>query len=170
MRDLFKNSPRDNPEKRMDFMETVIRRVARKYHGAKSKALITPFPISSATFGEKVEGPILRYMFPSDGMVTKGIIKFGKKPKSEVFVELSMAGSYEAASKGYNVIKKMVIVEPMLNVKAGDCLEISIKPDDVDPVTEVWISFLWVPEVGETFIKQFLVEELENDLLEAETE
>lgn len=170
MKDLFRNAPRDNPEKRMDHMEKIVTRVARRHHAANIKALVTPFPISNAVFGEKVEGVILRYMFPSDGEITKGIIKFGKKPKNEVYIGFKLSGDYEIESKGYNIIKKTILVEPGLGVKAGDCLEVSIQPDEADPVTEIWISFLWIPTVGEAYIKQVLISELEKDLPEVEGE
>jgi hypothetical protein len=107
------------------------------------KTLITPFPISSAVFGDDVRGPILRYMFPCSGTITKGVVRLGSKPKVDVEVTidfLDVMHRYDIEAK----VSDLVVNVP---VSSGDCLTISI--DSENPITEVWISFLWEPNTSE---------------------
>ena len=152
-------------DKRIEHLETVTQRLMRRA-GKKAAVLITPYPISNAVFGEKVEGPILRYMFPCDGIVTKGFVRLGKKPKKGVILGVKMFNESESASKGFSLDRKFLSIQPNLPVVAGDCLEISIDPDADEPVTEIWISFLWKPTVKDVEAKSYLIEELEHDLQE----
>jgi len=153
-------------EQRIKQLETVTRRLMRRA-GKRATALITPYPISNAVFGEKVEGPILRYMFPCDGVVTKGFVRLGKKPKTPVMLSVKMFNESGSASKGFSLEKKFLSIQPNLPVIAGDCLEISLASEEI--VTEIWVSFLWKPMVKDVEAKSFLIEELENDISEKET-
>ena len=151
-------------EERIKQLELITARLMRRA-GKRTHVLITPYPISNAVFGEKVEGPILRYMFPCDGIVTKGFVRLGKKPKISVMLSIKMFNEIGSASKGFSLEKKFLSIQPNLPVVAGDCLEISLEPGE-EIVTEIWISFLWKPEVKDVEVKSFLIEELENDLQE----
>ena len=148
--------------KRIEQLEMVTQRLMRR-SGKRTTALITPYPISNAVFGDRVEGPILRYMFPCDGIVTKGIVKIGVKPKTSIVLNIKMFNESSSASKGFAIEKKFLSIEPNLPVVAGDCLEISLDPGQ-EIVTEIWISFLWKPGVKDVEAKSYLIEELENDL------
>ena len=152
-------------EERIKQLELVTTRLMRRAH-KKMTTLITPYPISSAFFGENIEGAVLRYMFPCEGLITKGIIKLGKKPRKVVSIEVRLFNDSTSAMKGFVLSRKSTTIEPNLGVKAGDCLEISLIPNLEEPVEEVWISFLWRPTVADVEAKSFLIEELENDLLE----
>jgi len=148
--------------KRIERLETITERLMRRA-GKRATALITPYPISNAVFGEKVEGPILRYMFPCDGIVTKGFVRLGKKPKTNIVLGVKMFNETGSSSKGFSLEKKFLGIQPNLPVIAGDCLEVSvISPDE--PVTEIWIAFLWKPSIKDVEAKSFLIEELEDDL------
>ncbi len=61
-----------------------------------------------------------------------------------------------------------MVVSPNTPVKGGDCLDISIEPGS-ELVTEVWVSFLWVPSVKDIEAKSYLIEELEKLLTEGAT-
>lgn len=150
--------------KRMENLEKVTERLMRRAH-KRTTALITPYPISNAVFGDKVEGPILRYMFPCDGVVTKGFVRLGQKPKKDVAVEVKMFNEAGSTSRGFTIDKKSLSIEPNLKVKSGDCLELSLIPGE-EVVTEIWIAFLWKPTMNDVEVKSFLIEELENDLLQ----
>jgi|GEM_PF-1566838 hypothetical protein len=152
-------------DKRIERFEIITKRLMRRAV-KRTAALITPYPISNAVFGEKVEGPILRYMFPCDGTVTKGFVRLGKRPKTSVGLGVKMFNETGSTSKGFVLEKKFLSIQPNLPVTAGDCLEISILPGVDEPVTEVWISFLWRPTVKDVEIKSYLIEELENDSYE----
>ena len=150
-------------EERIKQLEKVTERLMRRTRKA-AIGLITPYPISNAVFGDRVEGPILRYMFPCDGRVTKGMLSFSSKPKNPVNVDIKIFNDSTSAVKGFVIDKKTISVVPNLDVKAGDCLEVSLStlPDDI--VTGVWISFLWIPTVKDVEAKSFLIAELESDV------
>ena len=149
-------------EDRVKQLEMVTTRLMRR-SGKRAAVLITPYPISNAVFGEKVEGPVLRYMFPCDGVVTKGFVRLGKKPKTNVMLGVKMFNESGSASKGFSLERKFLSIQPNLTVIAGDCLEISLDPGE-EIVTELWISFLWRPTVRDIEAKSYLIEELEDDL------
>ena len=158
-----KGSPID--QKRIEFIETVVTRLARRANTSK-KFLITPYPISNAVFGEDVQGTILRYMFPCGGTITKGLIRLGKKPSSGIGVEVKISDDSHTELKGFVVTSKNLLVEPDMEVHSGDRLEVAIKPSGAEKVTEVWISFLWVPNVKDVAAKSFLMDEIEKDMIE----
>jgi hypothetical protein len=150
-------------EDRVKKLEIISQRLMRRAH-KKVVGLITPYPISNAVFGEKVEGPILRYMFPCSGVITKGMVNLVTKPKKWVSVNVKLFNESKSAIKGFTTEKRALTFEPALSVEAGDCLEISLVPSPEDTVKEVWISFLWTPSMKDITAKGFLISELEDDL------
>lgn len=153
-------------EERIKSLETITKRLMRRA-GKRTSAIITPYPISSAMFGEKLEGPVLRYMFPCNGTITKGIIRLGNKPKKNIVVEVKLFNDISSVSKGFSIERKLLNVEPNIPVIMGDCLEISLVAGE-EIVTEIWLSFLWRPTVKDTEVKTFLIEDMENDLQKKE--
>lgn len=150
-------------EERLAKLETITTRLMRRAH-KKITGLITPYPISSAAFGDKVEGVILRYMFPCNGKITTGMIRLGAKPKKWVAVNLKLFNDINSAIRGFTTEKKLMSLNPNLEVTSGDCLEIVLVPSPEDTVTEVWVSFLWTPSMKTVEAKSFLITELENDI------
>ena len=157
-------------EERIKQLELIVKRLMRRSR-KHSIALITPYPISNSVFGEKVEGTVLRYMFPCEGRLTRGAIDFGKKPKQGISVTVSLMGDSGGRSKTFVLDRKREIVDMDIPVEPFDRLSIEIsytvaKPEDV--LTEFWTSFLWLPTTREVEIKQMLNEEIENDILREE--
>jgi hypothetical protein len=168
MKKLF--DERESAENRIAKMERVISRLARRSRKVAS-AIITPYPISSCVMGEDVKGDILKYMFPSKGVIKKGLIVLDRKPSTGVAVNISISNDAGGNSKNYVVTKKSSIFEPNIEIFSTDRLTISISPVDPekDKMTEVWIVFTWVPDVSDAKIKQCLIDELDgavNDLSE----
>ena len=162
---IFKSNTPINQE-RISFIELVVTRLARRAR-KKAIALITPYPISNAVFGKDVRGVILRYMFPCEGTITKGLIVLGRKPDTGVSIGVKISNDIHVDSKGYIITRKSLLVEPGISVDSGDRLEISINPvTEKDIVTEAWTSFLWIPSVRDIEAKSFLIDELEEGLLE----
>lgn len=160
--------PKDIPidEKRIAFIERVVTRLARRTK-AKTKAMITPYPISNAVFGKDVGGPVLRYMFPCTGTLTKGLIDIGKRFKEGALVAIDVRNVAHSTSREYIMDRDKFIAEPQIEVDSGDQLTVTVLPNNKeDKIEEVWISFLWIPSVEEVEIKSFLINELENGLLE----
>ena len=102
-RELFDKSK--SVEDRLKQIELVATRIARRSN-TKKAAMITPYPISNATFGEDIRGPILRYMFPCDGVIQKGMLKLGKKPKEPISIGLNISNEEYSHSRGYVVEKR----------------------------------------------------------------
>ncbi len=155
-------------EDKIKHLEMVTKRLARRSR-KKTVALITPYPISNAVLGDEVKGIVLRYMFPCGGTITKGVIDLGKKPKQEVAITFALMGDETGTSNVFVLTKKRLVIKPDIKASAFDRLTISIsykaeKPEDA--VTEFWTSFLWVPTVKDVEVKSYLIDELENDLLE----
>lgn len=138
-------------EDRLYNLEVVTERLSKKQSKQCIKGVITPYPISSACFGE-VSGRILSYMFPSNGMVTKGILKLvDKQPKALLTITL------ENLSKTVEITKLTSEIDCDLAVFAGDRLTVSISSDN--PLSEVWIAFLWIPSLSEVEVKKVLLED-----------
>jgi len=152
-------------EDRVKKLEKVTERLMRRARKHVT-GLITPYPISSAMFGEKVEGPILRYMFPCDGVIIKAMMNLEAKPKKWVAVNIKIFNGQKLTVKGFTVDKKLIAIKPNIPVEAGDCFEVSLNPSPEDVVKEVWISFLWSPAMKDIEAKSFLISELENGLSE----
>jgi hypothetical protein len=163
-RPLFvKTSPIND---RVSKLETVVSRLAIRSRKTAS-AMITPYPISNAVFGDDVRGVILRYMFPCNGSITKGSIRLGKKPKNGITIDIKVFNDAKSDSRGFTVSTKRLSIEPSpkFETLTGDCLEVSLTPvTEEDKVTEVWISFLWTPDVAQTDIRQILIEDLEKNI------
>ena len=165
---FIQNIPID--EKRIAFIERIVTRLTRRTNKT-AKALLTPYPISNAVISEEVKGVVLRYMFPCEGKITKGVIDIGKRPKQDVVVSVSLMGEEKGESRDFILTKRRLVIEPGIKVSTFNQLAISIsyeaeKPED--NITEFWTAFLWVPEVKEVEVKSLLIDELDNNDLSEE--
>jgi hypothetical protein len=151
-------------EKRIENLETIAKRLMRRA-GKTTHALVTPYPISNAVFGEKISGPILRYMFPCEGTLIKGVVRLGIKPKNPIVLGVKLFNNLNSNAKGFVIDRRILTINPDIPVNSGDCLEVSLEVGE-ETVTEIWISLLWKPTVKDVEVKSFLNEELENDLQE----
>jgi hypothetical protein len=147
---------------RLDKIEMLLDRLVRKTKAQKMKALITPFPISNAVFGDDVRGSVLRYMFPCSGTILKGMIKLGTKPTNAVTIAISLLG-VGTKSQSISITDRFSKFKDIIPVEAGECLDIVINSGE-GTVKEVWIAFLWVPSVNDIELKSFLVDELMKDI------
>lgn len=153
-------------EPRLKKAEKTLERLARRSR-KKITAVFTPYPISNAVFGEKVEGPILRYFFPCEGKVTKGAIDFGKKPKVSVTLTVELVTELGGESKIFVLDRRLTTLDFRADIKGFSKLTASISYESEKPeqdITEVWLGFLWVPTMKDVETKSFLFEDLENDL------
>lgn len=147
-------------DSRITKLETITKRLSRR-SVKKATGLITPYPISSAVIGDNVVGTILHYMFPCDGAITKGMVHFGKKPVNNVTIDIELANESGMSAISYNTDKQDFIITAETPVKSGNRLSVSI--ESLEPITEVWIAFLWVPTVKDVKAKSFLLDEILND-------
>ena len=97
-----------------------------------------------------------------------GMIHLGSKPKDVVNVEFKIEDKSGGNSVFFPLDKQDFIVEPDIQVTVGSRLTISVEPSGPMPLTEVWVSFLWIPTVKDIEAKQFLMNELVKDDLSEE--
>ncbi len=143
-------------------MRKMVDRLNRRANKV-AKAFVTPYPISSCVSGDDVKGEVLKYMFTCQGKILKGGIFLDHKPKKGLSVEIAVVNELTGSSKSYVVDRKSLLFEPKVEVTAWDRLAVSITPlDPTDKFTEVWTGFLWVPNIKEVDVKNFLINELEN--------
>jgi len=151
---------------RVAFIEKVVTRLARRTRKTAA-ALITPYPISNAVLGSDVRGSILRYMFPCEGVISKGFVRLGKKPKGEIKLTISVSNDSGGQSKEYVILSRFASIDSNIDVVSGDCLDISLNiTDPEEKVTEIWVSFLWKPTVRDVEVKSYLINEIEDDIPE----
>ena len=163
---FISNIPID--EKRIAFIERIVTRLSRRARKTAT-AVTSPYPISNAVFGDKVEGVVLRYMFPCEGEITKGAIDLGKKPKQGITVNVSIMGEETGESKDFVLTRRRLSIEPNIKVSTFDRLTVTISYTSEKPendLTEFWASLLWVPTSKDAVSKSFLIKELENDMAE----
>ena len=152
--------------KRVEELEIIVNRLMRRT-GKRTSALITPYPISGAVFGELVKGSVIRYMFPCEGKITKFMVRLGSKPKNPVVINIKSFNDLSAKANGYAIDKKITNIQLDISTGAGDCLDVTIDPKE-ETVTECWVSFLWTPLIREVEAKSFLMKEMEDDIQKRE--
>ena len=149
---------------RLDKIETIVNRLTRRQN-KKMKAMITPYPISTCVSGEDVEGDILKYMFCAPGRIVKGLVYLSAKPKSGASISIRIDNDLGGSTKSYIITRKSLLVEPDIVISSGDRLTISFhNVDEVEKITELWLAFMWIPEIKDVDIKNFLIDELEEEI------
>ncbi len=143
-------------------IKSLERQVARLHRRKVKKisAVITPFPVSNCIVDKDISGAILKYLFCTSGRITKGMIRISKL-KGNATVEIIIANNIGERSKSYIMNKQEIILQPDFDIQVGDRLTIKVFPNaEEDKITEAWASFLWVPNVNESEVKHFLIDEL----------
>lgn len=167
---FIQNIPID--EARISFIEKVVSRLARRAK-KRTSAIITPYPISGCLAGDPVDGEVLRYIFCASGMVSRAIISLNKLSETGVAVSVAISNEAGGEMKSFMVRKKSTIIEPNIPISMGDKMIVSAKviEPEKNKVNEIWVGFLWVPKVRDSYVKSFLIDSLErgaDDLLETE--
>jgi len=163
---FIKNSPID--EKRISWIETIVSRLVRRAR-TRMSAVVAPYPISACIVG-KPQGELLRYMFPLDGTLTKAIVHLNKKPKDQVVIRAEIEDNSGAKGNSFFLEKKHTSVQLDVQVKTGDRLIISSSTEENEDISEIWFSFLLIPEVSDAKVKSFLINELEESIEEEREE
>ena len=149
----------DTIEDKMKHLNVLLKRMSKKLHKTVT-GIITPFPISGY-IRDPVDNVVLRYMFPASGKVTVGGAYIEIMPKDGIDIYTNIHRGDSVLSNSVWTNKKYVLINPDVGILAGDRLVISVVPKGGE-VSGIWISFLWVPEVKDSEIKQFLIEDLER--------
>ena len=151
-------------EKRISFIERIVSRLARRSRKV-AKAMISPIPISSCVIGEDVSGTIMKALL-FEGKVNRLVIQFNERPKNIIETDI-VVGDYG----NIHFLRNMKnVIDLDLNSCDGDILRISINSMDPEyKITEVLTSILWTPTKQDIEVKSFLIDKLEEtviDLLE----
>ena len=148
-------------EEQMKHVDTILKRMSMKLHKTIT-GVITPFPISGYV-SNPIDKVVLRYMFPADGKITVGGTFIESIPKEGIDIYLNIHrvdGNID--SKSIFVKKQSVMIKPDVDVFCGDRLVISIDSKGGESVSGVWTSFLWVPNIRDSEVKKFLIDDLER--------
>jgi len=148
-------------DSRISRLEKISDRLARRAVKV-STGLITPYPISMAKTGKNIQGDLLNYMFPCEGKIIKGAIRFDGKPQGSVSVLVEIFNDYGSRTETVYPDKQLTVIEPNLKVLPWDCLKVSLYADPEHPVNRVWVSLLWLPHVKEITAMSFLIDEIEK--------
>ena len=144
-------------------LESMVARLARRTNKV-AQAMLIPFPLSAYGILPP-DGIVFRHMFPAKGKLLKGCVYIESLDKSGAQVTAALQGSVKLVgqSQSLRITKPFNVFDLGIPVEVGDRLSITI--DDYDPTKPpggVWISMLWLPEVGTATVKQFLVDELDK--------
>lgn len=158
----------ETTEKQIEHIDTILKRLLRRTHKTTT-GIISPYPISSYV-QSPIGGVVLRYMFPVDGKVTLGALFIETMPKSGVDIYAVVHLEDTHKSEMFFTKKASVLIKPDIDIVAGSRLVLSVRAKGEEEVFGIWASLLWVPEVKDSAVKQFLIDELdkveENALLE----
>lgn len=157
--------PKSTLGKRVDFIEKVVGRLARRTK-TKHSVMVPALPISTCVIGDDVRGEVLRYMFCSSGTLTKAIVDVNKKPKEPVKIDAAILGPGDGNVKSYVLEKRKMSTILNLQVNEGDKLIVSVTPAGDYLIKEIWVSFLWSPSVGGTQAMKILADDLDKYLEE----
>lgn len=147
-------------KEQIEHIDRILKSYSYKLHKTVI-GIITPFPISC--YSETIDGPVLRYMFPANGKITIGGLYVEKMPKDGIDIHVTI---FDGTNQNSQVIfskKSSIAVEVNAKVSSGSRLLININPvSKEETASGIWIAFLWIPEIKDSGVEQFLINTLEN--------
>ena len=143
-------------DQKISILEHVVLRLTRRAKKV-SQAMISPIPISASVIGENISGCIMKGILLK-GRITKAAIGLGERPNDEVWIDIRVGES----GKTYKLSNQKEVVDLNLSVEDGDEFEVSVSSTN-GAITEVLISFLWVPDSPNIDVQNFLISKLEED-------
>ena len=127
--------------------------------------VLTPYPISSYCQSSE-QGDVLRYMFPTNGKITSGIMYIEGMPKKGVDINISITGA-ESRSKSFKTKKPLSDLKFSEGIVGGDRLIVSLLTDfESGFALGIWTAFMWVPEMKDAEMKQLLLQSLDSEEVE----
>lgn len=147
-------------EEQMKSVDVILNRFSRRLHKTVT-GVLSPYPISNYT-QSPVNGVVLKYMFPINGRILLGCVFIEDMPKSGVDIYAVVHTEEGHKGETFFAKKQSILIRPNIDVVAGSRLVLSVMPKAEEQVSGIWVSFLWVPEIGDSVIKQFLIDDLEK--------
>ena len=146
-------------EEQMNHVDSILERFSKKMGVMTGKGIITPFPISGYAY-VPIKDAVLRYMFPVDGTILVGAIYIEQMSKAGVEVHVTISLGDVHKSEQFFTDRNSMTIKPNISVVGGSRLTVYVKSKGGGEVFGIWVSFLWAPEVKDSIVKQFLIEEL----------
>jgi hypothetical protein len=148
-------------EQRVAKLEKIVSRLMRREQKV-AKAIIPPIPIGMAKSGDNVQGEIFSYMFPCNGTIAKAGIRLMEKPKGSVVVRVDLFDGVLGEQREFTVENKLTAIDLDVSVKAWDCLKVSVLANPEHPVTRIWATLLFRPEVKDSEAVNFILDEIDK--------
>jgi len=144
-------------------LEAANARLLRRQGVAKVRSYITPFPVSHFALVIPPDGIVMRYMFPGGGKISNACVYMeGDIKKGVTLSAHSKSITGIGVGMSANITKNFSKLKIDFSVAVGDRLEITLAPVEVPkvPIGNIWVAFLWIPNVNETDLKKFLQSEI----------
>jgi hypothetical protein len=149
-----------NSDQRLKSAEAAVRRLQRKTYNQRVSSYISPFPVSFYISKIPEDGVVLRYMFPGEGRITNACIYVEGDVKKGIIISAQTTNDTGMGSGISATFRKNFNKFSLdMYVNTGDMLSI-ILPTDMN-LGNVWVAFLWLPDISEVEVKSFLARELE---------
>ena len=151
----------DTPDKKFKHLERITERMSRKLQ----KTVIGLLP-ASPVFGfcaDPTSGSIMRAIFPSDGLITKIAVYFGRRAKENPEIEIIVE---EMGSSGREVHvvpvpKKGIVAEVNYPIKAGTRVQANVV-NPTEEVGDVWVGFLYEVAMQDLTKNKIAIEQFER--------
>jgi len=151
----------DTPEKKFKHLERIIERMSRRLQ----KTVIGLLP-ASPVFGfctDPMSSSIMRAIFPSDGLITKIAVYFGRRAKESPEIEIIVEemGSSGREVHVIQVPKKGIVAEVNYPIKAGTRVQANVV-NPTEEVGDVWVGFLYQVGIQDLAKTKIAIEQFEQ--------
>ena len=152
-------------EEKLASVELILQRMNSKL-STKVIGILPVSPIFDFVSFPESDGTVLKRMFPAEGSITKACYYFGTKGKEPVDLIFTVMNPIKKSSSTttFTVKKPADVINLDFAVTSGDILTISLSSET--PVEGIWFAMLYEVAYKELRGKEFLIEELENMIVE----
>jgi len=151
----------DTIEDQISSIDVILSRLRLPYQVNK-QGLISPIPMSA--FIDDPDIPI-RFMFAGKGKISDLYVHVETLPKSGVVVDTTISSGLDKMTRSITLKKQSVATILDFITKAKDRVEIKFRNAVAEEprVGNIWIAFLWVPDISIIDVKKLALEEVTAD-------
>lgn len=152
----------DSSEAKFASIERALQRISRRTT-KKVGVDIPPIPVSCYMKEAEDDGTIMRYMFPSKGIVEKAIIWAEEFPEDlkRIPLVLDISDYMGKTAKNLEITPTLNSFDVQMEVVAGSRFELRL----TDPETKlfrIWASFLYQIEPKQAKLQEMLIEKVDQ--------
>lgn len=154
--------PDTTDEKKFKYIETVLKRLARRVHKTVAVA-VPPIPVTHYATGPDSSKVLFRYFFLTDCKVSKfmlAISSLGQTKETEVIVEFAAEDTHFDRLFKIKAGQNSFDLQELAFVKAGASMKIQLV--DAVEVGEYWLGFLMDIDPGHSKIIRGTIDALEE--------